>query len=66
MRFQRTRQRRAPLKLGVPPDTLRPSGGIAALTSFVPLYLGAKRASEQGTSPDGSPVKPTDCRPLRR
>jgi hypothetical protein len=43
-----------------------PPPGIAALTSFVPLYLGAKRASEQGTSSGGSAVKPAACRPLRR
>jgi hypothetical protein len=30
------------------------------------LFQGAKRALEQGTSPDGSVVKPAACRPLRR
>jgi hypothetical protein len=55
-----------PLMPVVPPDALRASGGIAAFTSFVALCLGAKRASEQGTSPDGSAVKPAARRPLRR
>ena len=32
------------------------SGGIAALTSFAALSLGAKRASEQAASPDASVV----------
>ena len=32
------------LILPVPPDALRASWGIAALTSFVSLYLGAKRS----------------------
>ena len=35
----------------VPPDALRASGGIAALTSFATCPFGAKRASEQVASP---------------
>ena len=39
------------LTRNVPPDALRASGGIAALTSFATCPFGAKRASEQVASP---------------
>ena len=40
-----------PVSFVVPPDALRASGGIAALTSFATCPFGAKRASEQVASP---------------
>jgi len=40
-----------PQNADVPPDALRASGGIAALTSFATGPFGAKRASEPVASP---------------